>query len=145
MKRVHFIVYAIVLAVGTGANAYILFFATDQFLRLGLGLILLAPLLWAAARVGVYAHTHKEMVRQLPRRYRLLRSRVGQMLDEIRRMNWTAVDMDRGVRDPGEALKELDAIEQGLLKAIPKIRQAAGTVTSEGPELPPEEDDQPES
>jgi len=47
-------------------------------------------------------------------------------LEEIKRLNWLAVDADRGVRDRDELLREMDAIEDRLNGMIEGIREVAG-------------------
>ncbi len=47
-------------------------------------------------------------------------------LEEIKRLNWLAVDADRGTRDRDELLREMDAIEDRLNGMIEGIREVAG-------------------
>jgi hypothetical protein len=60
-----------------------------------------------------------------------LRRRVDQLLEEVRRLNWLAVDADRGFRAREEAIAEMDAIEARLREIIAEIRKAAGEISPE--------------
>ena len=53
---------------------------------------------------------------------------------EIRRLNWLAVDEDRGFRSRDEVMAEMDAIETRLRDLITEVRRAAGRA-SEAEEL----------
>ncbi|NIQ55088.1 MAG: hypothetical protein GWN71_17355 [Gammaproteobacteria bacterium] len=65
------------------------------------------------------------------RRFVRLRAQVQQLLDEIRRLNWMAVDAERGFRDRETAAEEMDAIEDRLKDMIADIRSTAGQMTPE--------------
>ncbi len=114
------------------ADAAVLYFAEEPAARLSLGLLLLAPIVWSSARLGVV-----ELVTQSPadkvhkRRFVQLRSQVGQLLDEIRRLNWMAVDAERGFRSREAALQEMDRIEGRLKELIEEIRVTAGQMSAE--------------
>jgi hypothetical protein len=122
----------VVLVVSLLADAAVLYFADEPAARLSLGLLLLAPIVWAAARLGVV-----ELVTQSPsdkvhkRRFVALRGQVGQLLDEIRRLNWMAVDAERGFRSREAALQEMDRIEGRLKALIQEIRITAGQMSAE--------------
>lgn len=122
----------VVLVASLLADAAILFFAKEPAARLSLGLLLLAPIVWSSARLGVV-----ELVTQSPsdkvhkRRFVRLRSQVGQLLDEIRRLNWMAVDAERGFRSREAALEEMDRIEGRLKGLIQEIRVTAGQMSAE--------------
>ena len=131
-RRFQAIILAIILALAAGADAAVLYFGTDRLLRLGLGLLLLAPILWAGSRLGVVEHAIGLVSQPFaPRRFDRLRSRVHVLLSEIRRLNWAVVDITRGVRDREEAIKEIDAIEDHLKELIGGIRSAAGETDSQ--------------
>lgn len=107
-------------------EAAVLYFPTDGTVRLWVGLLLIVPIAWIVARTGVV-----EMIAEFPdavkkRRFTGLRKHVVQLLDEIRRLNWMAVDAERGFRNREEAMREMDAIEARLGGIISEIRQAAG-------------------
>ena len=119
------------LAALTG-EALVLYFAADPLLRLIVGLLLLALIVWASARIVVV-----DILGQLPpdtihkRRFGLLRAQVQQLLAEIRRLNWIAVDVERGFRTRDRALSEMDAIEERLRRLIAEIRGTAGRTNDE--------------
>jgi hypothetical protein len=122
----------VVLVASLLADAAVLYFAEEPAARLSLGLLLLAPIVWSSARLGVV-----ELVTQSPtdkvhkRRFVQLRSQVGQLLDEIRRLNWMAVDAERGFRSREAALQEMDRIEGRLKELIEEIRDTAGQMSAE--------------
>jgi hypothetical protein len=122
----------VVLIASLLADIAVLFFAEEPAARLSLGLLLLAPIVWSSARLGVV-----ELVTQSPsdkvhkRRFVQLRSQVGQLLDEIRRLNWMAVDAERGFRSREAALEEMDRIEGRLKELIQDIRVTAGQMSAE--------------
>jgi hypothetical protein len=118
---------AIILIAALLADAAVLYFGAEPAARLSLGLLLLAPIVWASARLGVV-----ELVTQTPsdrvhkRRFVRLRAQVQQLLDEIRRLNWMAVDVERGFRSREAARGEMDNIEIRLKDLIEEIRGTAG-------------------
>lgn len=122
----------VVLVASLLADAAVLYLAEEPAARLSLGLLLLAPIVWSSARLGVV-----ELVTQSPadkvhkRRFVQLRSQVGQLLDEIRRLNWMAVDAERGFRSREAALQEMDRIEGRLKDLIEEIRVTAGQMSAE--------------
>ncbi len=121
------IVDGFILSAAVIANAAVLYFLSDSILRLSLGLLLLGLIVCASARLGVV-----ELLSRLPgdkvykRRFVMLRSLVRQLLGEIRRLNWMAVDAARGFRSPEAAVREMDLIEQRLKELIHQIRSSAG-------------------
>lgn len=127
-------------AVGEGCTLY---FVDDPFTRLSLGLLLLVPIVWSAARVGVV-----DLVAQSPveraqrRRFTALRSQVQQLLDEIRRLNWLAVDAERGFRSSDTARREMDAIETRLTDLIRQIRATAGQMAEHEEVVPADNEKQ---
>lgn len=127
----------VVLIASLLADMAVLFFAEEPAARLSLGLLLLAPIVWSSARLGVV-----ELVTQSPsdkvhkRRFVQLRSQVGQLLDEIRRLNWMAVDAERGFRSREAALEEMDRIEGRLKELIQDIRVTAGQMSAEQEKTP---------
>jgi hypothetical protein len=123
---------AIILIVAVIGNLAVLYFVEEPMARLSLGFLLLAIIVWSSSRLGLV-----EMVTQSPaervrkRRFTLLRAQVQQLLDEIRRMNWMAVDADRGFRSREQALREMDQIESRLKGLIAEIRNTAGQLSPE--------------
>ena len=65
------------------------------------------------------------------RQFSDMRSHVVLLLDEVRRLNWMAVDEDRGFRDQDQATEEMDAIEKRLRTPVGEIRRTAGRVSVE--------------
>ncbi len=134
---------ALILVAALIANGAVLYFGTDPAARLSLGLLLLALVVWAASKLGVV-----DLVTQLPaervhkRRFTLLRSQVQQLLDEIRRLNWMAVDAERGFRSRETALGEMDQIEGRLKDLIEEIRSTAGQMSPETESPPGNEEGQ---
>ncbi|MEE8519715.1 MAG: hypothetical protein V3S83_00035 [Gemmatimonadota bacterium] len=136
----------IILVAALIANALVLVYLDDWVARLALGLFLLAPIVWASARLGVV-----ELLMQIQtdkvhkRRFTRLRNQVQQLLDEIRRLNWMAVDAERGFRNREKALTEMDAIEQRLKEIIQHIRTTAGQFSPEEERAALSESEQEES
>ena len=46
-----------------------------------------------------------------PRRFPLLRSKVITLLEEIKRLNWLVVDLDRGHRNPETVASDIEMCE----------------------------------
>lgn len=132
---------AFLLAIGLVLDAAIIFFLVDPWLRLTLGLLLLMPIVWLASHLGV-----AELLGNLPtvkvrdRRFPALRRNVEALLDEVKRLNWLVVDLDRGFRDRGTVEAEVKVSEQQMEKLLVKIRKTAGQ-TAQG--LDEEEDTPP--
>jgi len=113
-------------------EAIVLYFAVDPLLRLIVGLLLLVAIVWTSARIGVVdilGQSPPETIHK--RRFGLLRAQVQQLLAEIRRLNWIAVDVERGFRTRDRALSEMDAIEERLRRLIAEIRGTAGRTNDE--------------
>ncbi len=123
---------SVILIAALLADVAVLVFVREPAARLALGLLLLAPIVWSSARLGVV-----ELVTQAPsdkvhkRRFVQLRSQVQQLLDEIRRLNWMAVDAERGFRSREAAMREMDKIEVRLKDLIEEIRSTAGRMSAE--------------
>ena len=60
------------------------------------------------------------------RRFLRLRRTVQSLIAEVRRLNWIAVDVERGYRSREAAAQEMDASEQRLLNLVREIRTTAG-------------------
>ena len=100
--------------------------------RLIIGLALLDVIDWSAARLSVSELMPDARARKLnQRKFVRLRSQVGQLLDEIRRLNWMAVDAERGFRSRETAVREMDQIEDRLKELIEEIRGVAGEMSFE--------------
>ena len=129
--------YSVVLATALFVYMYVLFILTDQVLPGILGLMILPPIIWATDALGL-----TEMIREMPtyqpprhRSYTTLRSKVTLLLDVVRRINWLAVDLDRGFRGANEVEKEMDQSVELMKGLVDEIREVAGR-TSVGPEEP---------
>ncbi len=122
----------LVLVAALVAEGVVLYFVDSPATRLGLGLALLAPIVWTSSRIGLLELiTHTATERVYKRRFIRLRAQVQQLLDEIRRLNWMAVDAERGFRDRDQALQEMDVIEKRLSDLIQRIRSTAGQISAE--------------
>jgi len=109
------------------ANAAVLYYGPNPATRLGLGLLLLALIMWASARLGVVSRISQSLSRGYKRRrYVKLRNSVDAFLDEVRRLNWAAAGAERGFRSEEEAIRDLDSLEQRMHEMVGKIRESAG-------------------
>lgn len=117
----------VLLTIAVILDAAIIFYLVDPWLRLTLGLLLLIPIVWMASHLGV-----AEMLGDLPmtkvrdRRFPALRRNVVALLDEVKRLNWLVVDLDRGFRDRGTVEAEIKVSEQQMEGLLVKIRKTAG-------------------
>ena len=111
-------------------EAAVIYFLDDRSLRLSVGLALLLLIAWMFARTQV-----AEVISDLPisrkRHYPKMRAQVVLLLAEVRRLNWMAVDEDRGFRGRDEAVAEMDAIEGRMRDLITEIRREAGRASDE--------------
>ena len=111
-------------------EAAVIYFLDDRSLRLSVGLALLLLIVWMFARTQV-----AEAISDLPiprkRQYPKMRAQVVLLLAEVRRLNWMAVDEDRGFRGRDEAVAEMDAIEGRMRDLITEIRREAGRASNE--------------
>ena len=89
--------YLVVVISAVVFDAVVLYFQSESTLRLFLGLLVLPIILWAGTRLEVL-----EILAKQPRwashgrRFRELRSQVVMLLEQVRRLNWIAVDAERG-------------------------------------------------
>lgn len=121
------IFYLSVLVTAVVGNASALYFPTDPNQRLLLGLLLLPMILWAGTRLEVMEIlANQARWASRGRVFRELRSQVVLLLEQVRRLNWIAVDAERGYRDRDEAMREMDAIEDEIRGIITDVRRAAG-------------------
>ena len=118
---------AVLVVVLSGANGAVVYFVTDRGLRVGISLLLLVPIVWVGSRLGVVEHLRNLVgPRAYVRRYNQMRNLVGELLDEIRRLNWTAVDGKSGVRGEEQTIELMDSLEDSLKALVGRIRDAAG-------------------
>ena len=121
-----------VLIAGIALDGVVLYYPVDAAPRLIVGLLLIPIILWAGTRLEIQealaAHT-ATMGRG--RVFRELRSQVVLLLEQVRRLNWIAVDAERGFRNREDAVREMDAIENEIRDIVTDVRAAAGKPTAE--------------
>ena len=128
--------YLIALMAGILADAAVLYFPIDQAPRLIIGLLLVPIILWTGIRLEAMAMLeNRDRWASRGRVFRELRSQVVMLLEHVRRLNWIAVDAERGFRDRDDAMREMDAIEDEIRAMISDVRRAAGKPTAQ-PEVP---------
>jgi hypothetical protein len=114
------------------AEAAVLYFPVDQAPRVIMGLLLVPVMLRAGVRIEAMAMLENQGPwAPRGRVFRELRSQVTMLLEHVRRLNWIAVDAERGFRDKGDAMREMDAIEDDIRAMISDLRRAAGRATAE--------------
>jgi hypothetical protein len=124
--------YISVLATAFFLDAVVIFVFTDAVLRVTLGLLFLLSIIWAADALGI-----ADMISDLPRtkvrhrQYGALRSNVRVLLDVVRRMNWLAVDLERGIRSEDEVEEELDKAYTRMKGIVEEIRGVAGRASTD--------------
>ncbi len=124
--------YITVLVVGVLLDAMVLYYPVDPAPRLIIGLLLVPIILWAGIRLevnGMLANQSRFASRG--RVFRELRSQVVLLLEQVRRLNWIAVDAERGFRNQDDAMREMDQIEDEIREIITDVRRAAGRATLE--------------
>ena len=124
--------YIAVLILSVLLDAVVLYFPVDPAPRLVIGLLLVPVMLWAAIRLeidGILVTQNRWAYRG--RVFRELRSQVVMLLEQVRRLNWIAVDAERGFRNQDEATREMDEIEGEIRQIITDVRRVAGRPTAE--------------
>lgn len=107
-------------------EAAVLYLVDDPMVRAVAGVLLIFPILWIVGRTRMVETISEFPDSDKKRHFKGLRARVAQLLDEIRRLNWMAVDAERGFRDHDQAMREMDRIERRLKEIISEIRSLAG-------------------
>ncbi len=120
------IVIGLILFVVVLAESAAIYFGSDPAMRLGVGLLLLAGIVWLSARLGVVESIARSVRGR--RRFMRLRRIVRDWLADVRWLNSIAVDVEGGDRSRGEATAEMDAIEKRLIDLVRHIRSAAGEI-----------------
>ncbi len=121
------LLYTAALVTAFLLDAIVVFVFTDPVMRVIVALLILLPIIWAADALGI-----ADMVSDLPRtkvrhrQYGALRSHVRLLLDVVRRMNWLAVDLERGFRSPNEVEEEMDQAYIRMKGIVDDIRDVAG-------------------
>ena len=118
---------AFLLLIAVAVHVAVTFFLSDPWTRLSLGFLLLAPILWASSQLGMAEILpHIPTARFRPRHFSSFRKNVAALMDEVRRLNWLAVDRDRGFRDRETIEADIKMSEQRLEECLVKIRRTAG-------------------
>ena len=119
--------YLAVLVLAVLLDAVILYFPVDAVQRLIIGLLLVPIILGAGVRYEMTTVRGAQSVwASRGRVFRELRSQVVLLLEQVRRLNWIAVDAERGFRNPDDAMREMDEIEDEIREIITDVRRAAG-------------------
>ncbi len=120
-------VYLAVLVMAVLLDAVILYFPVNATQRLVVGLLLLPIILGAGVRFEVTTVLATSSVwASRGRVFRELRSHVVLLLEQVRRLNWIAVDAERGFRNQEDATREMDEIEDEIREIITDVRRVAG-------------------
>lgn len=121
------LVWRVVLVVAILAEGYTLYAVQHPSARLSLGIFLLTPIIWAAARIELVDYVQTQITTERPlRRFNRLRTQVVQFIGEVKRLNWLAVDLQRGASEKARLVAEMDAIEERLNSLVRRIREEAG-------------------
>ena len=129
------LLYIVVLVIALLLDAVVIYVFTDPLARVTVGLLFLLPILWAADALGI-----ADVVSDLPatrihrRQYGALRSQVRLLLDVVRRLNWLAVDLERGIRSEDDVREEMNQAYDRLKGIVVGIRDTAGRASA-GPEV----------
>jgi len=120
--------HSVVLAMALFLYAFVMVVLTDSLLPAIFGLLLLPPIVWSADALGIADMMSSRPVSQPnpQRQYTALRSKVKALLDIARRMNWQAVDLDRGIREGEDVEEEMDRATKRMKELVDEIRLAAG-------------------
>lgn len=125
----------VVLVIAVCLDALVIFVFPDPLPRVIMGLLFLIPIVWAADSLGVAGWiTDLPATRVRHRQYGALRSNVRLLLDVVRRMNWLAVDLARGIRSPEEVEDEMDEAYSLMQGIVLGIRKTAGRASAD-PEI----------
>ena len=129
-------IYLAVLMGAVLADAAVLYFPVNPAQRVVVGLLLVPVMLWTGIQLEAMAMvTSRDRWASRGRVFRELRSQVVLLLEQVRRLNWIAVDAQRGFRDQDGAMREMDIIEDEIREIITDVRRAAGRANAE-PETP---------
>ncbi|HKJ01237.1 MAG TPA: hypothetical protein VJ997_02245 [Longimicrobiales bacterium] len=119
--------HAVLLAIAVVLDAGILFSVTSPWMRLVLGLFLLVVIMSMASALKLrWLLGDLARVTARPRHFLLLRKSVTALLDEVRRLNWLVVDLDRGFRNREVVQAEIESTEGRMAELLREIRQNAG-------------------
>ena len=102
-------IYLTVLMGAVLADAAVLYFPVNPAQRVVVGLLLVPVMLWTGIQLEAMAMvTSQDRWASRGRVFRELRSQVVLLLEQVRRLNWIAVDAQRGFRDQDGAMREMD-------------------------------------
>ena len=90
-------------------------------------MMLLVPIVLISSHLGL-AEWFASLVatKGRPRRFPLFRSKVVALIDEIKRLNWLVVDLDRGHRNAEAVKSDIEMCEQRMEALLGEIRRTAG-------------------
>ena len=122
--------YLVALVLAVLLDALVLYFPLESASRLVIGLLLVPIILWSGIQFEVTTmEGSSSRWATRGRVFRELRSQVVLLLEHVRRLNWIAVDAERGFRNQEEAMREMDEIENEIREIITDVRKAAGRPT----------------
>ena len=144
------LLYIVVLVTALLLDAVVIYVFIDPLARVTVGLLFLLPILWAADALGI-----ADLVSDLPatrmrhRQYGALRSHVRLLLDVVRRLNWLAVDLERGIRIEDEVRDEMNQAHDRLKGIVEGIRDTVGRASADSevlvePNLPVDRSQRPQ-
>ena len=144
------LLYTVVLVTASLLDAVVIYVFTEPLARVTMGLLFLLPIIWAADALGI-----ADMISDLPRtrlrhrQYGALRSHVRLLLDVVRRLNWLAVDLERGIRSEDDIREEMNQAHDRLKEIVEGIRDTAGRAAADPevlvePDLPVDRNQPPQ-
>ncbi len=130
------VILAVLFVAAVIIDGIVLYLVEPASTRLLLGLLVLLPIMWpvvwATRHFGVLGKvTQKVAAESHKRRYKKLRSQVEQLLEEVKRLNWLAVDVKRGFRKEEETVAEVEAVKRRITEIVNKIPAAAGSAEND--------------
>jgi hypothetical protein len=124
--------YIVVMVTAIFLNALVGFVFVDPTPRVIMGMLFLIPIVWAADSLGIAGWiSDLPATRIRNRQFGALRSNVRLLLDVVRRMNWLAVDLERGIRSPAEVQVEMDEAHTLMQEIVDGIRETAGRASAD--------------
>lgn len=112
-------------------DGIVLFFVEPARMRLLYGLLILLPLMWPVVWMtrhfgflGMVSESVPDKSRK--RQFFKLRALTVQFIEEVKRLNWLAVDAKRGVRDDAAVSAEFKAVTRRLHDLVDQMPAAAG-------------------
>ncbi len=114
--------------IGVAGEVAVLYAIDDSFMRLRLGLLCLAMIVWplAVAAWRPSYLTTKDPEQAHNRRFYLLRRRVEEFLREVTRLNWLVLDANRDPRTAELRATEIVTVKHDLSDLLDEIIRAAG-------------------